>query len=355
MILEQTAARWASRAQQLRWFRPTYRQCANRVRYEFFRRGEVLPYRPFWLLLYLTDACNLSCAMCPHHTSLEVDGFPYMKERTYGMSLAMLDHILSRFPEAIVVSLAGVGEPLLHRHFPEVVERLAAANKIIDVTTNGYRLDGTRLDVLTSTALVREISVSLNGADAEEHKRMTGRDGFEKLLENVTDLLDRRRHSGFPRVVSASQVCTRGNTDRWGDYVRLAARLGVDRLYMHNVIDMNVRSDELRILPSNASMRRSIEALPEQVAQTRIIRPVEIGELPGAPRCDWFFQNLAFDAGGSMGSCGRVMNPQAEYGSIEDDEDIWNNAYMRSLRRTFLDDTGSSLADCCRTCVENFE
>jgi radical SAM protein with 4Fe4S-binding SPASM domain len=350
------SARRISRASEnLRWFRPTPRQLLNRALYEVLPARETVKYRPVWLLLYLTDNCNLKCEMCPHHTTRNVDDFPYMKELTPAIPLDLISKILSRFRESIVVSLAGVGEPLLHPQFVEVIHMLSEANKIIDVTTNGYTLRGRRAEALTSTRLVREVTISLNGADADEHLEITGTDGFERVLENVRTFVQMRSTSGYPQRIAVSQVCTRSNLDRWHSYVDLAASLGVDRLYLHNVIDMQVRSDALRVLPSNARMNTAIHNLPRHVGGLEIIPPVPIKPFQGPPRCQWFFKNLAFDANGTMGSCGRVMNPQAEYGNLSDEGDIWNNVYMRTLRKSFLDPDGANLESCCYSCVENFD
>lgn len=347
--------RIASASKSTYRFRPTPAQLRNRLKFELSRPAEVLSYRPIWLLLYLTDACNLRCRMCPHHTPLEVEDFQYLKTKAYGKRGDAFDAVLDRFPEAMVVSLAGVGEPLVHPAFNDIVERLKRENRIIDVTTNGYLLKGARLQVLTEGRGVREVSVSLNGADPDEHRGITQRGGWTEVLDNVRALVDARRRTGWPQRIAVSQVCASDNVSRWREYVALAASLGVDRLYMHNVIDMNIEDPALGGLPPTPEIADAIAAVPRRRGTLEIIPPKLIDRFVPPPRCQWFFRNLAFDAAGNLGSCGRVMNPQASYGNVHDAEDVWNNEYMRTLRRTFLNPSGATLEACCRSCVENYD
>jgi radical SAM protein with 4Fe4S-binding SPASM domain len=336
-------------------FRFRSQQITNRLLYETSRPKPILSYRPIWLLFYLTDACNLWCRMCPHHTVHNASNFAYLKNSTYSMPLSTIEEIIARFPEAMVASLAGVGEPTVHPQFLQILDRLTTANMITDLTTNGYKLRGRILDALTENRYVREISISLNGASADEHTSITECHGFEDVLENVRALVERRKRTGYPSRIAVSQVCTNDNVRLWPEYVRLAASLEVDRLYMHNVIDMDIQADGLKTLHASEGLAKAIGALPPRVGGTTIIRPVLIGKLTGPPKCQWFFRNLAFDAAGNLGSCGRVMNPQPEYGSIWAEEDLWNNSYMQELRATFLDKSAQSLREVCTKCVENFQ
>lgn len=269
------------------------------------------------------------------------------------MPLTILDEVITKFPEAMVVSLAGVGEPTLHHKFPTIVERLMLANKIIDLTTNGYFLSGDVLSAITETPNVREVSISLNGLDEQEHKTITGRTGYSKVLDNVQNLVQTRRHTGYPYRIAVSQVCTPENWHNWRAYVDLALELNVDRLYLHNLIDMSI------VAPGHRSLHTS-DKIEDTLAQLRkshgveIILPKPINTFTGPPKCEWFFRNLAFDAEGNLGSCGRVMNPQPQYGNIREEGDLWNNEYMRMMRQTFLDSSGASVEDVCTRCVENF-
>lgn len=330
-------------------FRPNALQVLNRLHFEVAKKGTALAYRPIWLLFYLSDLCNLKCEMCPHHTTLTVNSFAHMKELSGFMSLDLIEQILRRFPEAMVVSLAGVGEPLTHPDFAEVVRLLSRDRRIVDVTTNGYFLDGQKLSAILQSRAVREVSISLNGSSPEEHLGITGRNGFERVESNVRRLVHERTRNGGPARISVSQVCTPENVTRWEEYVDLAVDLGVDRLYLHNVIDMNIDDPRLTGLPDVEEIRSAVRSIPQRVGSLEVVGPTAISASRFDPKCEWFFRNLAFDPNGNVGSCGRVMNPQSSYGNVSSDEDLWNSSYMQSMRSTFL---SGDVYDCCRGCVE---
>ena len=102
-------------------------------------------------------------------------------------------------------------------------------------------------------------------------------------------------------------------------------------------------------------LKRDNTKIPKKIGKLEIIKPIMIKKFNKNHKCQWFFKNIAFDAAGNLGSCGRVMNPQPEYGSIYSDEDVWNNTYMQELRSTFLDNSSSTLKEVCTKCVENYQ
>lgn len=73
------------------------------------KKDTILNYRPIWLLIYVSDLCNLRCEMCPHHSGKNND-FEYQKQLSKKfISLDMLEKIYKKFPESVFVMLGGVG------------------------------------------------------------------------------------------------------------------------------------------------------------------------------------------------------------------------------------------------------
>ena len=69
-------------------------------------------------------------------------------------------------------------------------------------------------------------------------------------------------------------------------------------------------------------------------------------------KCTPFFKVLQINADGYIGSCGRDMLPEKEFGHIDDIE-VWNNDYMTANRRRFLNDD-EELHQCCLDCPNNY-
>ena len=65
------------------------------------KKDTILNYRPIWLLIYVSDLCNLRCEMCPHHSGKNND-FEYQKQLSKKfISLYMLEKI---YKKAVVLS-----------------------------------------------------------------------------------------------------------------------------------------------------------------------------------------------------------------------------------------------------------
>ncbi|WP_290050339.1 radical SAM protein [Amycolatopsis solani] len=339
-----------SKAVQALRLRPNTAQVRNAIAYRRSERGAEVANRPTWLLIYLTDNCNLRCQMCPHHTTLEVDGFKYLKIIENAMTLDVLEGALNRYPEVTHVSLTGVGEPLMHPQIMDVLAILNSRRVLFDVTSNGYLLSGEVAEALQRSQHLRELSVSLNGATPEEHYGVTGARGFNRVLENVRRITgSKRSHLRGPMRIAGSQVCTPDNVATWDTYVKLGADLKLDRLYLHNVIDMNIQGPGLTTLTDTPAVRDAIAQLPDRAGDTEIIKPRIIKKAKVGIGCQFFHRNIALDAKGAIGSCGRVMNPSPLYGNIKDEPDPWTNDYFTKTRATFVDGTMPSP---CWTCVE---
>ena len=127
------------------------------------------------------------------------------------------------------VRLTG-GEPFARKGFAEFLERLRAAHPALDirVTTNGT-LIGPHIRTLKAIGL-NAVNLSLDTFDRNKFERVTGRDLFHKVRENMDALLD----AGIPFKLNA--VAMRGfNDDELGRYAVCAKRGSVhaDRRTRH--------------------------------------------------------------------------------------------------------------------------
>jgi radical SAM protein with 4Fe4S-binding SPASM domain len=97
--------------------------------------------KPTWVELSLIDVCNRKCIFCPKSD-------PDVAPDTFkSMSRIIIDKIhdqLSEMKFSGIVSLAGYGEPLLHKDINYIVKKLSNIAQV-EIVTNG--------DVLTSKSL----------------------------------------------------------------------------------------------------------------------------------------------------------------------------------------------------------
>jgi hypothetical protein len=111
---------------------------------------------------------------------------------------------------AIRVSLQGLGEPLAHPHFEEIVEEVRKYQNPVaqlEIITNGWLLSGHRWELLKSLRL-GDIQVSVNAANDRTHQiAMGSRPGtFDQVVKNTDQLLADRAWEGNLKV---SMVITR--------------------------------------------------------------------------------------------------------------------------------------------------
>jgi MoaA/NifB/PqqE/SkfB family radical SAM enzyme len=354
----QNLGRWS---QLLLQYRFTPKQIYNQVKFRFGQKAPILSYRPIWLLLYLSDLCPLRCKMCPHHTPGDASAFQFIHEKGKYITPELCEQIFQKFSEATLVMLAGVGEPMTNPHFFEIASLAAKYRKTINLVTSGVLMDAEKAEKFTQNPYFRKVSVSLNADNPEDYQTVTntGIKFFEKAVTAVQDLSKVKQKYKHPMEVAVSFVASTQNLPKVKSFIKFADELGVDTIDIHNYIDFQIvetPEQQWTKLQPHIEVLAELKEL-EDYAQNKIRAQVNLPVFPSSEqfdkRCEWYFRNLAFDSKGVMGSCGRVMNPQASYGSILDEEDIWNNKYMQSMRRAFLEPK-KKLPSCCYQCVENF-
>lgn len=329
-------------------FKP--KQLINYFKYKVAKKTTILKYRPIWLLIYVSDLCNLKCAMCPHHSGNDNE-FQFMKElSTEFMTPQLLNKIYSKFPESIFVMLGGVGEPLMNPHFKELVQITSENRKKINLITNGILLNKEMADYLLSNKYVNQISVSLNASTPEEYKSICKVDKFNVVCQNIQYLVRRKKELSSSVEIVVSGVCSHQFLNSSLNFLNYCDSFGVDRIDLHRYIDFDISGGLQDIDDMNDNLEKLYEH--SKKIKTNVNLPHIISKSTYKKQCDWYFKNLSFDAKGNIGSCGRVINPDKNYGNIDDKNDIWNNEYMQTMRAKFLDDN-NTVSKYCEKCVEN--
>src|SRR4051812_34752057 len=151
--------------------------------------ADLLP-RPLQVELEFTNVCNAHCTACPR---TDMPGAGMMTEET-------LARILEPYRDtAPRVTVAGGGEPLLHRRAPELLERIVAAGFETTLITNASHLTPERTERILGLGL-HAICVSFWGIEEGEYERAM-RLPYKATLEKVEHLAHRARDTGTPVLV----------------------------------------------------------------------------------------------------------------------------------------------------------
>lgn len=140
-----------------------------------------------YLRISLTERCNLRCSYC-----MPQEGVPLLPKE-HLMNADEIFEISKLFVEAGVNKIRFTGgEPLLRKDFPQILEQLGSLPVKMSITTNGITVD--RYIDLLKKHNVSTINLSLDTLDAEKFKKITFRDYFQRVYDNMFKLMDEGFH-----------------------------------------------------------------------------------------------------------------------------------------------------------------
>lgn len=334
------------------------------------KRAARVPTRPGpWRITFDTnpDECNLRCIMCEEHSphsdrqrKREASGRPRRR-----MPLELLHRVLEDSRETPLREIipSTMGEPLVYRHFDDLVDLCMEHGLFMNLTTNGtFPRQGARDWARRLLPILSDVKISWNGATPATHETIMLGTRWEKVLENLRVFVaerDKQTRAGGYRVrVTLQLTFLQTNVDELAGIVRLAASLGVDRVKGHHLW---AHFDAIRPL----SMRRSAESIDrwnQAVVEARISaaehllpdgRQVLLENFhllahdavtdmaPGA-RCPFLGQEAWVSAEGRFDPCcapDAQRRTLGEFGNLHvvGIGEVWNGDTYRHLRETYTD------------------
>jgi MoaA/NifB/PqqE/SkfB family radical SAM enzyme len=178
---------------------------------------------PHIIQVEVTTACQAECTFCPR-TQLK-DGWISKNIEWEDFSC-----ILPAVRRGTLVHLQGWGEPLLHPRLWDMAVAVRKKGGRVSLTTNGRMLDQAASREVCRAGFAF-VAFSLAGAASRTHDALRPGTGLDLVSENIE-----RLHSlkGRPRIHIAFQM-TRDNLEQLPEVVKLAAKLGADRVIASNL------------------------------------------------------------------------------------------------------------------------
>ena len=199
-----------------------------------------------WRITFDTnpDDCNLHCIMCEDHSpysTTQTDrrraGLP--KRR---MDLDLIRRVLTQSKGTPLREIipSTMGEPLLYRHFDEILDLCAEHGVMLNLTTNGtFPGRGAAAWAQRIVPVTSDVKISWNGSTKETQEAVMLGSNWELVLENVRTFIrvrDDHAASGGNRCrVTFQLTFMEVNYRELPSMVRLAAGLGVDRVKGHHL------------------------------------------------------------------------------------------------------------------------
>lgn len=325
------------------------------------RRPPVVASLPRSLYLETTNRCDSKCQTCIRtFRSLEPPA---------DLTLAQVKAIAEQFPVLERVVLHGIGEPLLNREIFEIVAYLKSRGATVLFNSDAISLTLTRALKLIESRL-DEYRVSMDAATPETYRRVRGVDQFDRVVANVRRLveLEQERSRSAPHV-SLWFTAARVNLPELPAFVRLAASLGVEEVYVQrlvfnelglataeNALHGRLRQQEHELLAQTEALARALGVVLHASGLTTPLASLN-GQAPGArpwAGCQRPWTLSYVTANGNVLPCCISPWVARDYPALilghafaEPFADIWNGERYRRFRNDF---ESESPPDPCRGC-----
>jgi SynChlorMet cassette radical SAM/SPASM protein ScmF len=296
------------------------------------KSDESFPHRLNELYFYLTDTCNLRCRHCwiePRH--LFEDSVISVIDRE--LFISILD-------QAEPLGIKGVkltgGEPLLHPQISELLDIVRQRHLHLTVETNG---------TFCTPKLAEEIAacehafaaVSLDGADAEIHEWIRGKQGcFTAAVTGIKNLVAAGLN---PQII---MTVMRHNQDQMQAVVRLAESLGAGSVKF-NILQPTARGMQMYIAGETIDIKELISLgkwVDEELSRSTTLS-LHFHQPPSFRSLGQMFSGAAGDGCHSCGILG-ILGVLADgsyalcgIGAIVP-EMIFGNSFRDSLKEVWL-------------------
>ncbi|HJW56759.1 MAG TPA: radical SAM protein [Burkholderiaceae bacterium] len=323
---------------------------------------------PDFIQIEPVGQCNLRCRMCP--IQFRTDG--RRGEPPAFMSYADFCSVIDQFPSLTELHLQGLGEPLLHLYFFNMVRYAAERGIRVSTNTNLTILSESRAEECVRSGL-QVMHVSMDGASPVVYEAIRERARFDKVLRNLRRVMRARDslHSALPQVRLVC-VVMRSNLHDLPSLVRLAHDEGVDTLSVQHLChDFSESSLPAHYRPMRAFIDEQtlLNDDPERVAQffgaarstaqelgvsLRLpnVRPhLHPHDASGRSRCDWPWRGAYVSYDGKAMPCCMVATPdRANFGDMvrDDAATIWNGNEYSNFRARLISDEPPEI---CRGCA----
>ena len=183
---------------------------------------------PKVLYIETTNRCNLRCKGCIlYRGNWEPDR---------DISLAELRRITDQLPDLEQAYLHGIGEPLLNKELPEMIQHLKRRKVYVLFNSNGILLNRRHQQDLI-TAGLDELRISLDAASSQGYEKIRSSNAFEGVIKNLKSfrLLQKQLQVAFPKL-SLWFLGTRDNISELPGFVELAAEIEIEHVYLQRLV-----------------------------------------------------------------------------------------------------------------------
>jgi len=323
-------------------------QAANSVNNddEYNSRKTILSSTPKAVFIQAAGPCNSSCAFCSRGPSYEFFNLETHRQRFEKALYPAINRC-----ETII--LTGSGEYLQLPESEGILEFFDNSFPHVQkfFSTNGSSLASWACEKIINGKSRYTIHVSMHASNAALHKVITRMDNFDKIVNSVKYLVDRRKSKDKPQV-NLIFVATTLNVDDLCDFVRFAANLGADKVICYYNYIYIPSQKYLSCFFKQGQTNKILDDAEDLAGKLniKIDLPPRFGlanyPVPGI--CREPFSQIMFDAQGHALPCDASEDCNEVLSDGKGFMDIWNGSYYQKLRKSLIDGTCSCFKHCLR-------
>jgi radical SAM protein with 4Fe4S-binding SPASM domain len=213
---------------------------------------------PFNINIEPTGSCNYECVKCERFSDIykddgEVLGNKHMPFEYYCKIIDDIGDIL------LSLRLWNFGEPLLHEDIFRMIAYAKKKNIIVAVSSNLSLLSAVRSSELVSCGL-DYLVVSFDGASPETYRLYHGAAYYEKVIENIKELVSvRKKLKSLTPFIELQFIVMKENEKELAKARNLSEELGIDKISF-------LRLDEEKINFRRFKLTNRVDILPKNHA-----------------------------------------------------------------------------------------
>jgi MoaA/NifB/PqqE/SkfB family radical SAM enzyme len=279
--------------------------------------------------------------------------------------------LIDQFGNIEELHLQGLGEPLMHPHFFDMVAYAAQRGIRVSTNTNMTLMTEKRAAECVASGL-HTLHASLDGAHASTFEAIRLRASFSKVMRNLRRLVSARRAaaSQLPHLRLVA-VLMRANVAELPALVRLASDEGFESLSVQQLChdfsedSLPPQYRPMRAFIDSESLRQEDRAMTEMTFDAARAEAQRLGialrlpgltprhhaaDVPGRQRCDWPWRGAYISYDGRAMPCCMVATPdRINFGSMaaEGVAQVWNGAAYSAFRAALSSSTPPAVCSGC--------
>lgn len=311
------------------------------------RSGEKSFY-PISLGLESTTKCNLKCSMCPR-TDL-------LTRNTGNMDFDLYKKIIDEI-NPVFITLAQLGEPLLHPRIIDMIEYAQKESRVVRITTNATLLNEETARKVIKAKLTHML-ISFDSCKKELMERIRPGANFEKVVKNIKTLINLKRelNSELP-IISFNVTLNKNNVHEITDLLKFCHTEfeiypTFTKMYTYgeeNRLINSLDKDDLEYIKQGYDYALSTKMHSVYNNLNTVYKEV-IHQKTNYRPCFFPYYTTSVTWDGKIYPCCLYFDGQTVFGDMTKNSfsKIWNNEKYKMFREKLREDRGSITI--CRNC-----